>query len=222
MRTALVALSMIVGPVAAFVIVVMLPRWFPRRMHGHRMWRLRDSIVDDIIQGGLPNDHPAVRQLVQQVEASLRMKRLTLLDLYIFRWACMGIDASMQAEMRRGSVPCSSKGLTAEQTERVRAYRESFEVLMVGWLLLGSWFGLLHVVRFFPRALSQGDPVQTQGRPLRRIEVGVTSSARDATDMAAKGTRLGRKIGDLVARKRGLLTPEWAGESRFDRELVAL
>src|SRR5580692_11310833 len=61
------------------------PRWFARSLHRHRMWRLRDDLVDDVIAGRLPRDHDAVRHLLSRMEDTLRLgPNVTLSDVLIF------------------------------------------------------------------------------------------------------------------------------------------
>jgi hypothetical protein len=216
MQTALIILCLVVGPVLALVVVIMLPRWFPRRLHIHRMWRLRDEVIDEMLESSLPIKHPCVRRLASDVEGALHAKHLTMLDLYIFTWAFRGMDADVQRTMERHAAMPSSNGLTPEQKLSVERFRERFNVLLVGSVLTGSWFGLAHVALFIPRALVQLVRSLHGGVSL---EDGVVASARTATDTAAKDTRLGQRIANLAESKREFLD---GFESKSERELVGM
>jgi hypothetical protein len=215
MPKALILLLLVSGPVATLVVVFMLPRWFPRRLHLHRVWRLRDAVVDDIIAGGLPKDHPAVVQLVQLMEVALRARRLTLLDVYLFTWSCRGMDSATINTMRREAKLAPLTGLTPGQKAKVNEYRERFNILMVGAMLLGSWFGLAHVATFIPIVLVRGarnvakeGSIPIRDRSLHHLETGIVVTGRTATDTAVTDSRLGRHLGNLTARKWPFLLPD--------------
>lgn len=213
MTDALAMVGLIVGPVAAYVVILTLPRWFTRSLHRHRIWRLRDVVVDDVLAGELPRDHPAVQHLIGCMGAILREKRVTLLNVYIFNHIAKGIDPTLLKAAKKQGLDCPLDGLTPEQRERVELYRQRFTTLLVGSMLLGSWFGIAHIVRFVPAGLRIGmhqakvatrDGIKHRLDDLKiRFEHDITATAREATDLAATQTRIGQTAMVFAARHDG-------------------
>lgn len=157
------------------------PRWVARRAHRHRLWRLRDDFVDNIIDGTLPADHPAVVQTLRRIERTIyNCFALTLVGGFVFVRFTRSLSAEASREMERRSNDCSTDGLTAEQSAILRTVNERLTLLQAGSLLLGSWVGalavLLGVFVYFRRL----------GAPALRQRLSA------ATDEVARTTSLGR------------------------------
>lgn len=201
---------LIVGPLLAYVAVLMMPRWFFRSLHGHRMWRLRDAVVDDVLIGNLPRDHNAVKQLIRSMDIVLRERHITLLDVYVVKWASRGLDPVVRKAKQEQGFRCSLEGLTSDERQRVEAYRARFVTLLSGSALLGSWFGIAHIVPFMPAGLAiamreagaatrDGIAHRLRGQDVRfGHELWV--SAREATDLAANKTRVGQDAAVFAVR----------------------
>lgn len=203
MRVALVVAFMCVGSVGLFYAVIFLPRWFTRSMHGHRLWRLRDSFVDDIIAGRLPREHPAVQRALSDIEWAVRNgKTLKMLDVYLCLWLFRRMETTSRKEFAKTAAVPSFDGLTAEQSALLRERMTSFTTLLAGSLMLGSWLGLATVARFVPQALAEA--VRKKGAHWGGR---VRSSLRDATDLAATETRLGQYSTDLATRRHAMPAP---------------
>ena len=174
------------GLTAAFVT---LPRWFARSLHRHRLWRLRDAIVDQIIDGSLPGDHPAVKEIQQRVEDTICVcGKLILLHLWLFH------RASKRVGVRPAPRFPSLTGLSPEQAELVTQYRQSWDILCTGMVLLGTWVGVGVVMWRLPQALRDAHSTRTSGdRP--RPAIGV------ATDSAALSP-LGRRAREIFEDER--------------------
>jgi len=200
---------LIIGPLAAYVVVLTLPRWFARSLHGHRMWRLRDALVDEILDGRLAPEHDAVRHLVAMMDGVLHDRHATLMDVYVVRWACRDADPAFLAANDNVGLRCSLDGLNETERQRVEAYRERFQVLLVGSMLLGSWFGIAHIVPFVPAgvavAMRQAGAVTREGIKHRvenlraGLEQDIWVSAREATDLAASRSRIGQQAAVFAA-----------------------
>jgi hypothetical protein len=128
--TTLLILFLSAASIAIFVALVTLPWWFARSMHRHRIWRLRDTLVDDMICGRLPSDHKAVRQILDRVEGALdHGHRLTMLDLVVWMVANRGTDPSTRRYMEQAVADCPLAGLDSEQAKCVH----------IGYVLYSDW-----------------------------------------------------------------------------------
>ena len=210
MTNALLILGLIVGPLAAYIVVLTLPRWFARSLHRHRMWRLRDTVVDDVLDGRLPRENPAVRQLIATMDGVLRDQHANLLDVYIVRRACRDADPAFLKAGEKLGLRCPLDGLSTEQRKVVERYRESFQILLVGSMLLGSWFGIAHILPFVPAGIAEGmrqAGIATRDGIRHRIEglkdvlgQDIRVSAREATDIAASRSRIGQQAAAFAVR----------------------
>jgi hypothetical protein len=219
MNNALLIFVLIAGPLVAYVVVLLLPRWFARSLHRHRMWRLRDTVVDDVLAGTLPRDHTAVKQLVFGMDAMLRRKQIiTFLDVYTMKWASKGIDPGLREASQAKGFHCSLDGLSRDEQERIEAYRAQFMTLLVGSVLLGSWFGIAHIVRFVPAGVAAGmhqasvatrDGIRHRLEDIKsRFEREILVSARTATDLAANKSHIWQDVAVLATRHDGVSTHE--------------
>lgn len=191
------------------------PRWFARSIHRYRLWELRDSLVDDILDGRLPCSHPAVKQLRSITEFAVA-SNIRHLDLIISAWAQRPLSSQTQEWLREESALLAPDGLTDEQAGCVLAYQSQFLKLVVGSLLLGSWIGLIEVFRAIPRARSLDratraaePPAREQASPMRGYcrkwgedDDGAFQQWRTivggAADIAAESSRPGRRLARLI------------------------
>ncbi len=208
MKDAVLIAFLIVGPLVACVVVLTLPKWFARSLHGHRIWRLRDQVVDDVHDGRLPRDHKAVQHLIRVMNGILRDKHDTLLDVYIVRRACRGADPAFLASTQKQGFGCTLEGLNPDERELVEDYRRRFVTLLAGSMLLGSWFGIAHIMPFVPAGIAAAmrhasvatrDGIQHRVADLRgRFGRDLWASAREATDLAASRSRAGREAAEFA------------------------
>lgn len=218
MKNWLIIFLLIVGPLAAYLVVLTLPKWFARSLHGHRIWRLRDAVVDDVLDGNLPRDHQAVQHLVRIMDAVLREKRATLLDVYIVRRACRGMDPAFLSASQKQGLGCPLDGLNPDERKRIEEYRERFMTLLVGSMLLGSWFGIAHIVPFVPAGVAAAmrhasvatrDGIKHRLEDLKTgFERDIWASAREATDLAASRSRIGQQAAVFAMRNEVVLTKQ--------------
>jgi hypothetical protein len=183
-----------------FLAVISMPRWFTRSLHGHRMWRLRDALADDLIDGHLPREHPAVQQLYSDVDFAVQNgKRWSMLDIYICRHAMRKMSPELREAVKSETATRPLDGLSADEVELLTQYQTRFGVLMAGSLLLGSWLGLATIARFIPRAISE-----TLRQKRADLRERIRSSATYATDLAATQSRLGQESTALAAHRHAL------------------
>jgi len=175
---------------AAFVTA---PRWFSRSLHRHRLWRLRDGFVDHLMDHDLPQDHPAVRQLRWLMKCALDGGRPgnRALDISVFRWAKRGISPLARQELSTEARLCPLDGLTPEQQSLLTQYRANFETLVVGMLLLGSFWGTFIVIRFLPQVIAEERRNRTVASPSWQE---ARQTVRTATDVATRKTKTGQII----------------------------
>lgn len=193
MQNLILVLALALVTTGLYVAIITLPRWFVRGMDHHRMWALRDDVIDDIIAERLPRDHPAVRQLVQRMELVLRDgKHITLLDVQIFARLLGRLEPPLQRAIKKQGQMCSLKGLSDSERKLVEEYRQRFLLVVAGSMLLSSWFGLAQVMRFIPGALIRR--IRASERHLLTLEVDFRSTAREATDKAVVETHVGKRV----------------------------
>jgi hypothetical protein len=175
--------------------VVTLPRWFCRSVTRDHLWRLRDRMTDDILERRLPYDHPAVRELSLEMDVVLgEYWVLDFVHYYVWRWAKRGTTPSVRKVFQPGDM--SLDGLTAKQRRLVVRHREKLRFLCAATMFVGSWFGLLHVIRFLPSALKREG--QKQREKQLEPQLAVRSSLWRATASAVTHTTLGRESTDFV------------------------
>jgi hypothetical protein len=190
----IIMLLILVGLWAACVLG---PRWFARSLHRHRMWQLRDDLVDDVIVGRLPRDHEAVRHLIKKMDTTLRFgPNVTLSDVLIFNRHFARVSQSARRFVRRPQCPLD--GLTTDQRSSVKKYEREFDLLLVGLLLLGSWLGLIAVIGVF-LSLAVRRIAKLWRRPLSlaSLQRVVGSIARQATDKAADSP-IGQRVSETL------------------------
>jgi hypothetical protein len=213
MQNALVILLLVSGPLLACIAIIRMPSWLARDLQKQRMWLLRDVVVDDIRAGRLPADHPAVRQLLARVQSCIyHADRVTLLDLYVFKWAMRPLTSATRASLSKQMARADLRGLDERQRELVDEYWKKLRTLLGGAVILGSWLGLLSIIPQIPRAIravrreerSDGHPAPGHMRPLIRPEDGARS-VRKATDLVAS-SHFGQQVTELAEQKREMLT----------------
>jgi hypothetical protein len=167
------------------------------------MWVQRDMLVDDVIAGRLPGDHDAVRQLIRNMDMTLRVGlNVTLSDVLIFRFQLGKLDPSAWRIVMKEAEPCRLDGLTEAQRTRMNEYSEKFGLLLVGLLILGSWFGMICVVGYFlviaARRIAEQlrNPVSLD-KAVEKLEHMIVSTARQATDTVA-GSPLGHRVSETL------------------------
>jgi hypothetical protein len=186
---------------------LLVPRWFARSIHRHRMWTLRDQLVDDIIAGRLPHDHPAVRQLARNIDRALRDgMNITYFDVRVFARRYRRLDSSTRAILDKRIARRPTDGLTQDQCKRIKGYETCWELLRVGHLMLGSWLGLAYVSwQFFNLATKSaieagrhvGWKTQISLAKLGWFAATVAAIARQATDTAA-GSPMGHRVSETL------------------------
>jgi hypothetical protein len=171
--------------VGAFMALLMLPRWFFYASVHNRLWRLRDQVVDDCIFGRLPEHQAAVAQLRERMESAVR-QRAPLGLIYIhYR---INILPNRHQTHETAQSP-SLTGLTVAEQELLMAYRRSFRTLFFEEMLMSSWFGIMHVLRFLPQSLWH------QRHHLKTSFTTVIGGAiTEARELAVAKTRLGATL----------------------------
>lgn len=190
--TAQVAL-LIGSSTALFVAFLRAPQWCMRSLHRHRLWRLRDEIADDLIDGRLPKDHAAARELLRRAELAIE-ETTSMLGFYVWAWVSRRSDPMLVRSFRRKGA--SFDGLSSTQRERIIAHRECLGYLSASSVLTGTWVGLATILRFVIPAIK--DERRRSVRP--RDGVDVRDTLWLATDKATHDTTLGRRSNELMAR----------------------
>lgn len=179
-------------PVGLVVVLAAWPRWYIRSMSKHSLWRLRDDVVDDVIFGRLPAEHPAVEELIARSEWAIAEARsFDLLHLLVWSWSAR--DMTLDTRRKLKTIP-PLDGLDGPQAERVAAHRRQYNAVSIRAVFLSSWFGIAFVTLFGIRVLLHAltNHVRDGGF---RFAVGA------ATDRVAESTPLGRSAREFVTVK---------------------
>lgn len=212
----LIVLALATLALAFFYVLVTIPRWLFRSLHRYRLWRIRDCLVDDVIDGQLPADHPAVGELLEQIDhAVTRIDRYTVWDGLILSTLEHRLSDDAQAALSQHERESSADDLTREQQALLLAHRGSFTVAVAATLLLGSWLGVVLVAARVPAVLLQRHRSSSVGTsthdvaeelaanrdeeqlsatapPLRPYGGGTPLS--EAADVATTGSWVGRQV----------------------------
>lgn len=182
---------LIAVPTGVWIAILRMPYWFARSLHRHRMWRLRDAVADDMIDGRLPKDHPAVRELLRRTELAIsELQSITAVTFYVFARVRRRSDRGVFDRMR--AKRASLDGLTGEQRARLEAHHECLSYLCASTVLTGTWVGIATILRFLIPAMRDASHQN------RRDDVKATLWL--ATSKATSGTRLGQCSGEYIAR----------------------
>jgi hypothetical protein len=189
MTTVLIVFFSIVS-IALIITFATLPWWLARSLHGHRIWRLRDNFVGDILSERLPEDHPAVRQLLRRFEFVLKPRahprRITMINLVVMLAVRRTVSPATREYVDKCVEDCSLDGLEPVERDRLVGYRDRLNVLLAGSTLTGSWLGIAVVFVFLVPAF-----VQYRRQQRRQEDAGIEGlvySAGLATDMAVERT----------------------------------
>jgi hypothetical protein len=145
------------------------------------------------------------------MDGFLADQRATLLDVYVVHRACRGVDVAFLHAKEKQGLHCPLDGLSPEQQKLLESYRERFMTLVVGSMLLGSWFGIAHIVPFVPAgvaaAMRHAGVATREGIKHRledakaHFERDIWISAREATDLAASRSRIGQEAAVFAMRR---------------------
>jgi len=211
---AIVTVLLLAVAFTGFVVaLVTTPRWFARSLHRHRIWRLRDSLVNAMLEDMLPMKHPAVRRLLGHMDFCLANEsKVRAIDFAVFRWAFDGISPLAKEEIARKSAMPPTDDMSDDQRALLTTYSERYKTLLAGSVLLGSWFGIATVLWFLPKAsavvkqqrkASSATPLEGDGvdGPIVSARVAL----REATDEAASETKRGREYRRAIERSPALV-----------------
>ena len=164
------------------------PRWFSGSIHRHRLWRLRDEIADDMIDGVLPAEHDAVRALLTRAESTIRFtSEHHIVEFYAWYSVWRKVDAAAKLSLR--PEPVQLTGLSTDEQQLVERYRDRLATLSTSSLLLSSWIGIASILRFVPVAIKYRR--DRSSKPLGGLAE-VTSTMGVAADKAAIESSMGQ------------------------------
>lgn len=200
MSSTVVTVALILVPTGLFVALLRAPHWFSRSLHRHILWRLRDEIADDVIDGRLPQQHPAVRGLLRRAERVIELtSEMTMLDLFVWSWVWKRSDPKLREASRRPEI--SRAGLSEPQIALVNKYHERLGMLSSSSILFGTWLGIASILRFVVPALREGRRRQTCKPPTGNLEKEFKVTIWTAAGKATACTSMGRHSRDFVAQE---------------------
>jgi hypothetical protein len=177
--------------------VVTWPRWFVQSICKHRLWVLRDAVSDDILDGRLPYEHEAVRQLAMNLEYAVHdMTRVHIVDVWAWHLAIRRV----KPKNREALAEAPLAGLSEAQRSLLCERRQQMMFLTMTMILLGSWIGVGFVgTRAIPKILRA--LVMAPRNPRGRTEEQAVSAVRDATQQTISTTRIGQEVREFVGFK---------------------
>lgn len=196
------------------VAFITLPRWLMRSLHRHRLWRFRDHVAFEILDGTLPS-HAASWALLNSIEASIECDhRISVLRVWLFRPTYKRLSSEARERVLRRFEPALGT-LTGGERKLISDRRERLSVLRTGSALLGSWIGLALVLSALPRVVPQvvadvrsarrasppaDSSPSTVPQAVFKIEADTATRAvvRKATDTAAVRSRLGQLVSSTI------------------------
>jgi len=151
--------------VGLFFAVLGVPRWCFRSLARHRLWELRDRLVDDVLDRRLDADDEQVVALRERIENAIgHVTKMTAIEMLMFSRL---YDRSGLAVPDR----------TRSKDPLLRQHEDRFRFLLTSPLILGSWIGVLATTMSF---------LFVRGRS------GTPLGAKKAAVETAGQTRLGR------------------------------
>lgn len=172
--------------VALFVALWAAPRWCFRSLARYRLWELRDSVVDDILDGKLPADDEAVVKLRRDIDRALKyVTKMSLLDVLLIQQI---VGVAHTASERP-----SLDAMNDRQRNRIERHRERLGLALFASLLLGSWLGVAVGAWSFLKAGLSGE-----GRGTLREAAEVASKSwlgRRTVEGATKATNCPSLVG---------------------------
>lgn len=125
------------------VAVLTMPRWLGRRLSRYALWRYRDRVALEIIEGKAIPNCPESRRLLNEIESSISVSRsFTLLRVVlvgIFSTRFMTAEAMQQMAARHAP---DLSGLPPENRRKLEQRYSHLRWLETRMLVQGSWLGL--------------------------------------------------------------------------------
>lgn len=135
--------------------LVALPRWYFRSISRYRLWHLRDELVDDILVGKLPGEHPAVLQLLNRAETAIALiSRFSLVDVLLLVRLIRRASPAARAALSNHSALCDRAGLDHNERRLLDSYTELLDFRVASTMFSSSWFGLAYLLVKTPRIVA--------------------------------------------------------------------
>ncbi len=135
---------------AVAVAFVLIPRWCLRSISRHKLWEIRDGVVDAIFHGDLPSNE-ITWGLVSKAESAIRLTPdLTMGTIVACEWTQRTVSNAVRKELGWDIKRRPESGLSADHLIVYRKFERSLEYVLSRQALWGSWpslivFGLLLV-----------------------------------------------------------------------------
>jgi len=169
---------------AIWASVLIVPRQL-RSMFRHRLWALRDDVVDAVRAGDLPRND-LTDAFVRCIQGTIdHSKHWTL-----FRWLFWPSAPKGDREEFRRFVESSLRDMPEAQREQFGQFAKRFEVILVKQLLLGSVSGWAAIIALSVAAIVLS-PFAALARSLQLLRNGYRCFVDSFVgDMATASTRL--------------------------------
>jgi len=184
-------LALIIAVTAWAGVLFVIP-WCQRGQFRQNLWRLRDEITDDVIDGKL-SYHPAVNQLREHIDFSIRYAQdITFANLMV---VLVSAGRVLRAQIAAAEPGCL-EGLPPDQAARLGEYRRRFGKLVSKHIISGSPSGWLAAILIFlllrPYWRFTGNGTN-QTRPKDVVARTVSEEGVPLTDLLAASRRRSRR-----------------------------
>lgn len=196
----IVAAAIAVLWVAGAYCLLALPRWYFRSISRYRLWHLRDDLVDDILAGRLPGEHPAVRQALVRAESAITLiSKFNLVDMMLLNRLLRQASPAARAAITNHAPLCDRAGLDQSERELLDSYTDRLSERVASTMISSSWFGLAYLLLTLPRAMSE---IRRRNGSARLADDGFVVSAADrAAETTPLGSHARKFVGNYLDQK---------------------
>jgi hypothetical protein len=150
---------------AAWVAVFMIVPVQMMSIFRHDLWRIRDRIVDDLLNESLPHGNYAVTSLLRSIESSIRHAR----HISLVSWLLIPPPTEGWVEKHKSALAEGYQALSEEQLAKLGTYAQQFRTAMAVHMFRGSPVGwgifFIHAMRDAVRSLKNA-----AGRPSSHVD----------------------------------------------------
>lgn len=185
-----------------FVPELRMPRWLARSVQRHRMWRLSDQTVDDVLDEELRRiTLPSASSCATPERSISQLSSMTRVKLDAFERA---MRACTPAVRQRARPFKAMSGLSAAAEAHRAQHRERLLHLQTSSVLLGPCGSGLPTCLFLPPIVLR-DLRRARAAHARDLEAALRHAAAVATEKASTQTGLGRRSRTALDREAHLV-----------------
>jgi hypothetical protein len=144
--TTLLLLNVLALAITAWAVIFALIPACLRSLTRHRLWQLRDRVVDELLDGSY-EDTEKPMQLVEDAELAIAyLERLSMFNFLVAKLAASGLDLPTKA-------PLDLSGLSPSDRERLQVHLSEFQRALSKQVLLRTPSGWIITLALLPLVL---------------------------------------------------------------------